>query len=378
MRVAAEVLLELREIYSATAFSRWGSPAQFTLSAERQKPESSSNVPSFASSHRQQQQRYQQHDRAEGEQVLKVEGSLCYTWDVAPWPMMKDYPRLKDLELDMVKPMSQRQMERIRIFTSNSSNNNKSSTGGDLLCCIEISNGQTAVIVQTLREISEGVLTSITIPQFYVSFSFTGTRTSFDKIGPFSALLKHASTLENFFARACGIESKAIQELLCASPRLRSLEAVEEDPGISSIAKAELDAADAVSSPWVCEELEVFECRVSRVPRPDVTRTYFYRIASHGPRPTIPHHPQSPAIVPGPAQEIIQRESHALQRRILNQLGRLTHLRVLTLGPERLDYDFRDFYQLVVHGIKTLIVSTLAQHSCLELTLESGLDKLTG
>lgn len=35
VRVAAEALLELREIYSATAFYRWGYSAQFALSAER-------------------------------------------------------------------------------------------------------------------------------------------------------------------------------------------------------------------------------------------------------------------------------------------------------------------------------------------------------
>ncbi|KAF9550722.1 hypothetical protein EC957_012039 [Mortierella hygrophila] len=197
-------------------------------------------------------------------------------------------------------------------------------------------------------------------------------------IGPSSALLKHAPTLEHFFARACGIESKAIQELLCASPRLRSLEAVEENLGMYVEVEPELDAADVVRSSWACEELEVFECRISNVPRPDVTQTYFYHYRSHDLRPTIPHHPQGPAIVPGSPQEIIQRESHALQRRILNQLGRLTHLRVLTLGTERPNYEYYDSYQLVVHGIKTLIVSALAQHSCLELTLESGLDELAG
>lgn len=364
VKVAVEVLLELREIYSATAFAIRGTLARFTLSAERQKPDCSRNIPSFTSSLLQQQQ-----DCTEEDQMLRVEGSLCSAREAASWPLMNGHPRLKDLELEMVKTMNQRQLEQIRISTSG--------TGGNLLPCIEISYGQTAEIIQILREIPEGMLTSITISRFYVC-PFTRTEPPIDKIGPSSALLKHALTLEHFFARACGIESKAIQELLCASPRLRSLEGVEEDLVMFVDVKAELDAVDAVRSPWVCKELEVFECRISRVPRPDVTWTSFYHELSHELRPTIPHHPQGPVIVPGSPQEIIQRESHALQRRILNQLGRLTHLRVLTLGTERRDYGPHGFYQLVIRGFKTHIVSALAQHSCLELTLESGLDELAG
>ncbi|KAG0313492.1 hypothetical protein BGZ97_010110, partial [Linnemannia gamsii] len=280
------------------------------------------------------------------------------------------YPRLKDLELDMMKSMNQWQMRQIR--TSNQGSE------GDLVC-LEISHGQPSEITQILHEAPEG-LTSITISHFQCPPSYTFCRTPFDKIGKTqSVLLKHAPTLEHFFARACAIDSKALQELLCFSPRLRSLEVIEEDLGMGvHFAEAELDAADAVLSPWVCEKLEVFECKISGVPRPDVTWSYFHHEKAHFPPPTIPPHPQGPAIIPGSPKELIQRESHALQRNILAQIGRLTHLRVLTLGSERPDYDSHEFYQLVVHGIGTMIVGCSAQYSCLELSLESGLDELSG
>ncbi|KAG0291698.1 hypothetical protein BGZ96_004907 [Linnemannia gamsii] len=313
VKVAAESLLWLREIYSASSMSSWGSHAQFVLSVGRQKPHSSKNVPSFVLSSQQQEQGKVEAEKEE--QVLKVEGFLCRTNYITPRPLMSEYPRLKDLEL--VKSMNQWQMERIR--TSNHSNERN-------LVCLEIIDGQPSEITQILHEAPEG-LTSITLAQLQNPFSYTCSNFSFDKIGATrSVFLKHAPTLEHFFARACAIESKALQELLCFSPRLQSLEVIEEDLGMCmDFEEAELDAADAVRSPWVCEKLEVFECKISGVPRPDVTRSFFYHERSHDPRPTIPPHPQGPVIIPGSPKDLVQRECHTLQRRILAQLGRLTH-----------------------------------------------------
>lgn len=367
VKVAAESLLCLREIHSASSMCNWGSLAHFVLSVGRQKPHRSKNVPSFALSSQQQQKKQWKEESEKKEQVLKIEGFLYRTNYITPRPLMKEYPRLKDLELEMVKSMNQWQMERIR--TSNHSSERD-------LVCLEIIHGQPSEITQILRETPEG-LTSITLTQYPLSFG----NVSFDKIGGTtrSVFLKHAPTLEHFFARACAIENKVLQELLCFSPRLLSLEVIEEDLGMNIVfEEAELDAADAVRSPWVCEKLEVFECKISGVPRPDVTRNFFYFEQSHDPRPTIPPHPQGPAIIPGSPKEIVQRESRILQRKILAQLSRLTHLRVLTLGSERPDYDTYELYQLVVHGIGTMIVGKTAQYNCLELSLESGLDELGG
>ncbi|OAQ25911.1 hypothetical protein K457DRAFT_34923 [Linnemannia elongata AG-77] len=41
-----------------------------------------------------------------------------------------------------------------------------------------------------------------------------------------------------------------------------------------------LDAREIVQSDWVCQDLEVFHCRIGNIPRPEITRTISTRAAT--------------------------------------------------------------------------------------------------
>lgn len=99
---------------------------------------------------------------------------------------------------------------------------------------------------------------------------------------------------------------------------------------------------------WVCSELEVFECQIGIIPRPDITRNILDGPAS------------------GHACDGTTQESIDLQRKVYAKLAQLTKLRELTLGfPIHTKYKYK-------HGDKEYY----RQYDCLVMTLESGLDLL--
>ncbi|KAG0278764.1 hypothetical protein BGZ95_003208 [Linnemannia exigua] len=372
VKVAAEGLPLLRELYSSSTMWRWGYPAKFLLADHRRWPMYSKCVPSFGTLKEQQLAKTQEEEERELERqglmtlVGKgIRGTVLETENVVPRNFLEGYPRLKDLELNMVKSINHDELEKLRTVNSED------------LACLEFRSGYAAGIMQTLREVPSGLLKSIVLTDFRCSPAFLFANGPLEKVGQ-SVFLKHASTLEHLFARGCAIESKDIGDLLCASPRLKTIELLREDLGGIGNVDPELELQDAVRAPWMCDGLEVFECKISGVPRPDLSHDFFYYERSFAPYPVIPLCPEGPAVEPISPQGIIQRQSHALQRKFLKQLGQLRHLRILAFGSNNPAYESRESFALVLKGIRTMIVAEDVQHQCLELTLESGLDELSG
>ncbi|KAK3845813.1 MAG: hypothetical protein J3R72DRAFT_501519 [Linnemannia gamsii] len=274
---------------------------------------------------------------------------------------LEGYPRLKELELNVVKSINHAELEKLKTVSNVD------------LTCLEIQSGHAAGIMQMLCEVPGGLLKSIVLTYLRIYFLPDEPR---EKVGQ-SVFLKHASTLEHLFARGCAIESKDIGDLLCASPRLKTIEMLREDMGTCEDVDHGLELQDAIKAPWMCDGLEVFECKISDVPRPDLSYDFFYFERSWAPYPAIPPCPEGPAVELISPQRIIQQQSHALQRKFLKQLGKLHRLRILAFGSDNPAYERTDSFALILKGIRTMIVAEDVQHQCLELTLESGLDELS-
>ncbi|KAF9126621.1 hypothetical protein BGX30_015159, partial [Mortierella sp. GBA39] len=164
----------------------------------------------------------------------------------------------------------------------------------------------------------------------------------------FEALLKHAGTLEIFrLETRNSVEDTHIDQLLCTAPRLKELYlSGNYDTSLGGW----LDARTIVKSEWVCQDLEVFRCRIGNISRPEITRTICRKPAAkrHVKRGTM-------------------EESINLQRQVYAKLARLTKLRVLRLGLP-MDTNSKDYSR----GNKEY----WRQYDCLAMTLESGLDIL--
>ncbi|KAK5827734.1 hypothetical protein F5H01DRAFT_332140 [Linnemannia elongata] len=133
--------------------------------------------------------------------------------------------------------------------------------------------------------------------------------------GPLSAkaLLDHAATLENVRLEGCTeFTSTNIQQLLCSAPRLRRFHGISIDRLHNDLA---LPADELIQSEWVCTDLESFACKITRVPRPDLMKR------TNGGLSASTTHTKGTI-----------EASYQLQRRVYEQLGRLTKLRHLILG----------------------------------------------
>ncbi|KAF9098524.1 hypothetical protein BGX29_007584 [Mortierella sp. GBA35] len=187
------------------------------------------------------------------------------------------------------------------------------------------------------------------------------------EFGPLSiaALFKHSGTLENLRLEGSSLlPSSVVQQFLCSAPKLKRFDAILMDR--SSETDFELDASDIVTGqPWVCTELESLKVRIVGIPRPDLTER------SNG-RP-----------LEGPLyQDCSMEASREVQRRVYEQLGRLTKLKQLVLGHDDVRFIYRycyrekqnegSFYQ------KDGPIQTGHQYECLEMTLESGMDAMRG
>lgn len=88
-----------------------------------------------------------------------------------------------------------------------------------------------------------------------------------------------------------------------------------------------LDAREIVQSDWVCQDLEVFHCRIGNIPRPEITRTICRK-------PATKRHVKSGTM----------EESIDLQRQVYAKLARLKKLRELRLGL-RMDTKSQDHFR---------------------------------
>ncbi|KAF9139767.1 hypothetical protein BG015_001912 [Linnemannia schmuckeri] len=195
-------------------------------------------------------------------------------------------------------------------------------------------------------------------------------------------ILMHAPTLEHLETGTCNFSEEILQALLHSSPFLRTLKTMQACVFHQPCKEVELDAFRVIKIPWICTQLEEFECRILNIIRPDVIITPFDNVFPDPP-------PPPPGALPGlvAAQDqgplagallIAQQKSHAVQRRVLRQIGQLTHLRKLSLGRHVFDDNSPQYSRLKIRGIRIMTVDEHFDWRCLELTLESGLDELVG
>lgn len=85
--------------------------------------------------------------------------------------------------------------------------------------------------------------------------------------------LRHAPTSERLVTATCDFSSDILQALLCSTPSLRILKTMEDDHGDPSYSEVKLDALKIADKLWTCTQLEVFECKILNVPRPDIANT---------------------------------------------------------------------------------------------------------
>lgn len=153
------------------------------------------------------------------------------------------------------------------------------------------------------------------------------------------ALSKHASTLEILDVEDSeSVTSDQLIQLLSSCTRLHTLSSLRSlslgnvHAKIDAKVFAKTDPDTGSLKPWQCEQsLKVLEASITGVPRPDLTGRDVVAEA-----------------YPGQARE--------LHGQVYDRLARLTNLETLCLGLRR----------------------THSQYDCLEISLESGLDKLSG
>ncbi|KAF9401956.1 hypothetical protein BGZ94_005038 [Podila epigama] len=176
-----------------------------------------------------------------------------------------------------------------------------------------------------------------------------------------SAIAEHCQELEELDIACCErISSAAIQKILCNAVKLQRFHASEIiDEGIPT--NSQLQASDVIPSFWVCTGLKVFQADIVGIPRPDV----------------MANDDNQPVPVRGPLDSLLVQESHDLQRRVLAQLGRLTELEELILGSYAMDIGDETLFVEQEDGEFDYGHPDL-QMTCLEMSLASGLELLSG
>ncbi|KAG0308285.1 hypothetical protein BGZ97_000104 [Linnemannia gamsii] len=340
VKIAGNSLISLKEFYSAADISCRSWPTTEFLLREKFVAWSGS----------------------QGCTVPVVKGELRDTVDKLLYPLLNNYPRLKELQMGISARINHDALERIRLADRS-------------FTYLEISHGEPYQIAQILMRAPS--LKHIMLFGRFEPHNAHGRNDSVVQ----EAFLRHAPILERFEAMYCDFSKEVLQALLCSSPSLRILKTIEEYIGKRPNKEVELDALQVIKSPWICTQLEIFECRVLNVPRPDIVRTPIDNVF---PEPLV-----SPPTGPAPAQDqdhtlstsfllAAKQESHAIQRRVLRQLGSLTHLRTLQLGKYSRDFDFPEYFRLEMKDFRTIIVDGWLDYNCLELSLEGGLDELCG
>ncbi|KAF9951932.1 hypothetical protein BGZ72_006656 [Mortierella alpina] len=183
----------------------------------------------------------------------------------------------------------------------------------------------------------------------------------FHGFGPLSteALVRHSATLETLVLEECdGFCSEDIQRVLSSCPNLRTFRAMTSNGwGFSSTVY--LDASEMVDSPWVCHRLENLKIIITGIARPDL------RVDQYGEPLTGPLHDGT-------------IQGFDLQRIVYQQLGKLTHLQELWLGHDKQDLDDEDNYHRTEVEGQWRFIDPDEQFECLEFSLRSGLDLLSG
>ncbi|KAF9136279.1 hypothetical protein BGX30_011286 [Mortierella sp. GBA39] len=280
----------------------------------------------------------------------------------AAWALVNKYPRLRDLQLDLVATINREELDALRAVTDSN------------LTYLEIDVSRVNFVEQICRQVlvntpGEGsFLTSIKLASWGSGGELLFDNTVMD------AFLRHAPTLEYIDVSGCRFCAETLQALLDNGPRLKSVKTMEDDLGYRPSLETELDFMGAIQHLWRCEMLEVFECKIVNVPRPDVFVTEIepeLDLSQWTPPP--------PAFtLETPPSPLAVQESHTFQRLLLKNLGRCTHLRKLWLGTFGNNRNDIEYSYLDLKGLRRMVVDGYIQTSCLELSLASGLDELSG
>lgn len=190
------------------------------------------------------------------------------------------------------------------------------------------------------------------------------------------ALLQHAGTLESVRFHNCHrIPSESLQELLCTAPKLRQFHSIATS---SFVKEATLDARDIVQSEWVCSNLESLACKITHIPRPDLTLqgTIEEFIADQN-MFELDYGPTLATSFSSFSLGYSIDESRRLQAQVYNQLARLPHLQDLILNTKRFTFGRRcyGFGPSVIQG-NGEVFKDCRQPDGLPMTLASGMDVL--
>ncbi|KAF9906552.1 hypothetical protein EC991_000494 [Linnemannia zychae] len=189
------------------------------------------------------------------------------------------------------------------------------------------------------------------------------------------ALLKHATTLRNVRLENCnGVTSASIQQLLSTAANLKQFHSIATD---NFLKEATLDATDLIQSQWVCSGLESFACKITHIPRPDLTLKG--RIEDYQTHRFDDDYGRSAMFADFSNFSLgcSVGESHQLQGQVYNQLAQLCNLQELILDTKR--YRFRGrlfgFGPTVIQDDGKEFRDCHQPHA-LSMSLKSGLDVL--
>ncbi|KAF9548704.1 hypothetical protein EC957_005943 [Mortierella hygrophila] len=284
--------------------------------------------------------------------------------DMSPtaWALVRKYPRLRDLQLKLVATINREELDALRAVTDST------------LTYLEIDLSRVNFVEQICHQVlvntpGEGsFLTSIEL-----ATCGSGGELCFDNT-VMDAFLRHAPTLEYIDVSGCRFCAETLQALLDNGPRLKSVKTMEDDLGYRPSLETELDFMRAIQHLWRSEMLEVFECKIVNVPRPDVF------VSEIEPELDLSQWipPPPKFTLETPPSPLAVQVSHNLQRLLLKNLGRCKHLRKLWLGTFGNNRNDPEYSYLDLNGLRRMVVDGYMQTSCLELSLTSGLDELSG
>ncbi|KAF9377880.1 hypothetical protein CPB97_009889 [Podila verticillata] len=208
----------------------------------------------------------------------------------------------------------------------------------------------------------------------WTSICLNGLPGRLDPPGPLmvETLLERCGYLENLdiFSSAEYISSRQLQQILCRSPRLLSLDASLWHLDDSNARNLKLDAHDAIREPWACSRMTHLKIEIGGVPRPDIKVGYDGSLDIRVDR--------GGCLVKGTLFGGTVEESHRIQRQVYQQLARLTELTELQLGGDLWEADEYTHQTEFGEQGQLIDVDMLFQLNCLEMSLDSGLDLLSG
>ncbi|KAF9908545.1 hypothetical protein EC991_009690 [Linnemannia zychae] len=268
---------------------------------------------------------------------------------------MKAYPRLKELRSDIAEQINRNELRSIK-------------SAGESLTHLVIQGGFSTPISQILM--AAPLLKSIVLSTEDAENWPMGNTAK-------DAFLKHAPTLEVLDVSGFDFDKETLQAILSSCKNLKVVKTMlEVDDDDVPKNEVSLDGAGAIVAPWVCTDLEEFECKITGIPRLDTNIPFADDgyVLVHVPLPQ-----QTPHVALSEANLAAQQASRTLQRGILRQLGRLTKLRKLALGRSGRNYEQEAWYShLEIKEICAMVVDDYFQIECLELSLEGGLEELAG